>query len=638
MLEEEAAELEKKRLEVEATAALEKMRLEEEAIAALEKKRLEEEAAAAALEKNRLEEETKNASEVIMQHEMNAATLIQAHLRTFHQRQYFVRNLSTAVRLQSTVIMSYEVSSANAITSRWRAFEASKDFSKILCQVIAAQAISRRHLAQKSLFHHKRAVTKISSTWRRYFAVRTFMESKRAATIISSFIWRLHSLTVYKRLVNSELSKKSQCYSEVITNTHFTLYAGVILCQSIVRRHSATKEASHRRRERYVAAASTIQSKWRAFEASQVLAVLRHESIIFRSTQYRNIHRTAVTKISASWRRYSATKRFQNIRRVILSQSIVRRYIASNEASLRRHESQVAYATSIQSKWRAYEASKQFALSRQRVILIQSITRMQFAMKYLYIHQMFATEISAAWRRSLAVKSFMRSREAATKITSFYRRIKCLVNYRQVMRGVIICQNIARRRKARKEQSAAAAKTIQANWRAFIVSMQFVIMIRGFILLQSNHRRRLAEKQIRLQDEAALKIGQIWRKYSARMLYTSIIQATIGGNSFIISNLCADSATVIGTKWRSVRWQMAYEQLKGDIVVCQSSVRQHIAIRKTGLLRYEQYKKNVEAAIKCQAFTRRCSATKEVETLRKLRRVASATVIQANWRAYEATM
>ena len=120
---------------------------------------------------------------------------------------------------------------------------------------------------------------------------------------------------------------------------------------------------------------------------------------------------------------------------VILSQSIVRRYIASNEASLRRHESQVAYATSIQSKWRAYEASKQFALSRQRVILIQSITRMQFAMKYLYIHQMFATEISAAWRRSLAVKSFMRSREAATKITSFYRRIKCLVNYRQVMRG-----------------------------------------------------------------------------------------------------------------------------------------------------------------------------------------------------------
>ena len=42
------------------------------------------------------------------------------------------------------------------------------------------------------------------------------------------------------------------------------------------------------------------------------------------------------------------------------------------------------------------------------------------------------------------------------------------------------------------------------------------------------------------------------------------------------------------------------------------------------------------AAIKCQASIRRGLATKEVENLRQLRRVASATVIQANWRAYEA--
>ena len=89
---------------------------------------------------------------------------------------------------------------------------------------------------------------------------------------------------------------------------------------------------------------------------------------------------------------------------------------------------------------------------------------------------------------------------------------------------MIICQNIVRRRNARKEQRIAAATTIQANWRGFIRSKLFVNMMRRFILLQSIHRRRLAEKLIRQQDEAALKIGQMWRKYSARMLYSSIIQ------------------------------------------------------------------------------------------------------------------
>ena len=120
---------------------------------------------------------------------------------------------------------------------------------------------------------------------------------------------------------------------------------------------------------------------------------------------------------------------------VILCQSIVRQHLASNEASQRRHESQVAYATLIQSKWRAFEASKQFAMSRQRIILVQSITRMNFAMKYLKIHLMFATEISAAWRRCLAVKSFDASREAATTISSSYRRLHCLANYKQVVRS-----------------------------------------------------------------------------------------------------------------------------------------------------------------------------------------------------------
>ena len=309
-LEEEAAALEKKRLDDEA-AALEKKRLEEEA-AILDLKRLEEEAAA--LEKKRLEEALK-ANDFIRQNEMSAATLIQAHLRTFQQRKYFMCNISTAVKLQSAIIMSHEVSSANAITSRWRAFEASKDFTKIQCQIIVAQAICRGHLAQKSLFYHKMAVTKISSVWRCYFAVHTFMELKRAASAISTFIWRVHSLRLHKQLVNSELSKKSQCKSEVVTYTYFSfLCIGVILCQSIARRHSASNEVSQCRHERHVAAASSIQSKWRAFEASKGLSVIRRQSIVFRSIEYHNTHKTAVTEISAVWRRYSAMKRLQNIR------------------------------------------------------------------------------------------------------------------------------------------------------------------------------------------------------------------------------------------------------------------------------------------------------------------------------------
>eukprot|EP00956_Cyclotella_meneghiniana_P006604 scaffold8727_cov62-Cyclotella_meneghiniana.AAC.3 len=247
---------------------------------------------------------------------------------------------------------------------------------------------------------------------------------------------------------------------------------------------------------------------------------------------------------------------------------------------------------------------------------------------------------------------------AATKIASIWRGHTQHISYRGTLNGMTFTSDIlsaymfwylfthtASSSSHQRIRQAAAVTLIQSKLRALLQKKHFARTISAVAQLQASVRMLKVVHSFNRQKRSSTIIATQWRVYKCKKEYQQIIKAAIITQTIIRRCLALVktkdlrqqrrilSATVIQANWRAYAAMMFYRrnregksQLLETPNCCIFTSQANTDMCAIFLL----------AAIKCQASIRRGLATKEVENLRQLRRVASAIVIQANWRAYEA--
>ena len=210
----------------------------------------------------------------------------------------------------------------------------------------------------------------------------------------------------------------------------------MILLQAVVRMYASKSMVKSIKYEKDVAAATVIQSKWRAILLARqynaaVRKIVQMQCFVRRMQASKTLHRLIeerkavenemATKISSAWRKFCSQASFRNaVKNIIFCQSLVRRFNASTEVEAKKQECLVAAVTVIQSKVRANVSRQKFIVLKCVTILVQSLARRRATSKCL-------GELREEWR--------MRKVEHATKIAAIWRGFSVRSGYIFVLLG-----------------------------------------------------------------------------------------------------------------------------------------------------------------------------------------------------------
>ena len=266
------------------------------------------------------------------------------------------------------------MAASTSIQSKWRSHADIKTYTSIRCKVIALQCFVRQLIARdvkKQLLKERRIMeaemtTKMAAAWRRY-----------------------HCQTMYKNDI--------RC---------------IIICQSVVRRRTAIEELHVLKSERDSAVA--LQCFVRQLIARDVMEQLLKERRIMEAEM--------TTKMAAAWRRYHCQTMYKNdIRCIIICQSVVRRRTAIEELHVLKSERDTAAATIIEAEVRSFLARRRLMRIKCSAILLQSLVRGMIAFEEVEM---------------LREQRFMLRSESATKIAAIWRSYYLRTGYIVVLRGM----------------------------------------------------------------------------------------------------------------------------------------------------------------------------------------------------------
>lgn len=292
------------------------------------------------------------------------------------------------------------------------------------------------------------------------------------------------------------------------------LFEDVTVCQSVVRRHLASKVRSTLSHERDMTAATVIQTSWMAFIEFKRYNCFRAAAILIQTIvrmklandyrlslisklkaaatyhandyfDYSKRRKVSTIKIQTFCRKYLATTRFIALlqRRELASikiQSSFRMHSARNDYSVSKMITDIALVR-IQSNYRKYSTQKIIwpkfeEFSRERrpaAIKIQSLYRRYMA-RVAYVAMKFIKDNPVSLQDFKKSYGSSRNRHvAATKIQSLYRAYLARLNYLDLfaLRGTLSCdleQTLFYSTNAffqNSKQRRAAANTIQTAYR-----------------------------------------------------------------------------------------------------------------------------------------------------------------------------
>mmetsp|Transcript_7630 Transcript_7630/g.15671 ORF Transcript_7630/g.15671 Transcript_7630/m.15671 type:complete len:1781 (+) Transcript_7630:812-6154(+) len=405
----------------------------------------------------------------------------------------------------------------------------------------------------------------------------------------------------------------------------------IVIAQSAVRRKLARVEADKRRAARDNKSATIIQTQWRGTYARMsyqlyILVVIEIQNFFRKAMAKRALEQlkferdtTCATHIQTAYRGYSDRLNYTiSVLAIVDIQCYARRMIAKNETNRMREEKQALQlehenlcATKIQSAWRGFDDFSRFVLFLNSVIVLQSNwRRMTVRNDYLIEREerrnRSATLIQKEWRGFVGLTSFRADLYSIIMVQSVFRRkttCEVVEEFRQSRRYVAAAfiQAWGRRLLGQKElEKHKAARTIQASWRSYDATMNFLHNLADVIMVQGVVRRWLQ------RHRASCKIQSVARMHAVQR-----------------HNKEVAAATVIQCQWRSFVCYADYMFTVADIIMAQSVIRRFIQIRRYKAMRDAR---EHAAARTIQKASHRRLAVKD----------AAAIEVQRTWRGFVA--
>ena len=512
--------------------------------------------------------------------------------------------------------------SVSLIQRCWRCFSARQE-SKELKRVhysICLQSWWRSLVARNDLRNRMSAAV-IQRSWRSYVSrcelndLRDLHASTFIQKVIRGFLVRWHVEFQHERA--TKIQTLWRCFTTQL-NYQFDL-VDVIVVQSIFRRRQALKVLKQKRESRDNLAAIVIQKNWR----------MHVNSMDFMET----------------------------VASVVIVQSIVRQKAAYRILEVKTYERENAAATKIQTQWRMFSCSMKLLHDIADILIVQTYARRWIAMRFLLKvrlqrHNDSATQIERLVRGYL-VRNRRRKHVSAVRIQAQLRRFIVENRYEDMCMKVIILQSVARQRSAHQlcgkimhERDMKAAIMIQKEWRKYKCTLIYLHHLAGVIIVQNVLRRKFAimflrKKRLERDTAAATVIQKEWRKYNCTLKYLHhlagvIIVQSVLRRKFAIMFLRKKrherdtaAATVIQKEWRAFYCTMHFFHTVADVFVVQSVVRRWIAMRFLPKFRLQRHN---ECSTQIQRVMRGNIARI------KLHKYYAARDVQTAWRAHVGRM
>ncbi|NXY34366.1 ASPM protein, partial [Pomatorhinus ruficollis] len=369
---------------------------------------------------------------------------------------------------------------------------------------------------------------------------------------------------------------------------------------------SAMNFLARRRILRKENAAIFIQKHWRGHLARMTLFNLKKAKLEEARNQ-------SATVIQAYWRRYSARKRYLQLRHcVIFVQARIR--MVKSVAAYKR----IVWATvTIQRHLRATKLAK---IDQQRYeILKSSALTIQCAFrrwrKYKIQQKIKAALVIQRYFRKWQSSKLAKRRRAALVIQSWYRMHRDLKQYLRVKQNVIKIQAWYRCQLARRVYQEHRAKmvTIQQYYRAYKLGKaerESYLQKRAAVIVLQAAFRGMKARALYRQAKAACVIQSLWRMKQEKQRFLQLKK----------------SVTTLQSHLRKYQQVKRYREIKNAASVIQTRYRAHVATKKAAAA----FQRARLAAIVLQSAYRGMQARRQARILR------SVIKIQSSFRAYVA--
>lgn len=301
--------------------------------------------------------------------------------------------------------------------------------------------------------------------------------------------------------------------------------ANVILCQSVSRQWIAKSRVREILSDRREQAATKLQAAHRGYYQRMdyivtVSSVIICQSVVRRKIASRQADSLRMIQCSV---RQSAAISIQRVTRgyftrfdytvalmkIIISQSAVRRWRDKKNFKELLDTKHTAAAVVIQKRFRGYTAFTKYIETVVNIIICQAVARKFIALK-------IAQTLRDAKESETRIKS-------ATKIAATYKCHAAYSSYTATLTDIILCQAYVRRLISSRETAKKrrswhdASVQIQSVYRGYIQSVRFIFTLSRIIMLQSQVRGHLARNAVEhkklIQHAAAIAIQKNWRSF-----------------------------------------------------------------------------------------------------------------------------
>ena len=243
-------------------------------------------------------------------------------------------------------------------------------------------------------------------------------------------------------------------------------------------------------------------------------------------------------------------------------------------------EDQHYCATQIQRVVRGYFATLAVYEAIYKVTLIQSYVRMKIAVDEATYKMAFIIQLQSIIRSYLVRKQRQRLDAYATVIQKSWRCHATRQNYQFDVLDIVLVQCLYRQNKARalvekkrQERFVKCATILQAQWRSYDCTMNYLHYLADVLIVQSTIRRWTAATHV--------------RKLRNQLNFSSARKIQSQARGFIVRNNIQriNAATSIQTAWRGFVCYADYMFTIADVVIVQTCMRSWLARRESDAVR-----------------------------------------------------